>query len=203
MKKYDGVMQRVRIIEEKHGIKYAKTDGKLYSALNVLFIISAIWSLLMNLFFLLGILFRYSGTEDFGGFKNALISVSICSVLVIVGYVLNRVKLYEASGIISVVACVLTAVTFAPLLEDTLGLLGYSYSFYLRHVAPNAAMIIFIVWMSILAIRARYYTNRQYKKVTENLFLQYRTQDITDEQWDEFLRDYTPFEKMAVVEDEG
>ncbi len=36
MKKYDGVMQRVRIIEEKHGIKYAKTDGKLYSALNVL-----------------------------------------------------------------------------------------------------------------------------------------------------------------------
>ena len=33
MNMYEGVLNRVRQIEEKNGIKYAKTDGKLFKTL--------------------------------------------------------------------------------------------------------------------------------------------------------------------------
>ena len=42
MKMYDSVLQRVKILEEKNGIKYANTDGKLYKALKIIFIVCVI-----------------------------------------------------------------------------------------------------------------------------------------------------------------
>ena len=37
MKMYDNVLRRVRMVEEKNGIRYAKTDGKLYLALRIIY----------------------------------------------------------------------------------------------------------------------------------------------------------------------
>ena len=48
MKKYEGVLKRVREIEFKRGITYAKTDGKLYKGSKVLFIL--IWRIRLLLF---------------------------------------------------------------------------------------------------------------------------------------------------------
>lgn len=39
MKKFDGVLKRVRMLEEKNGISYAKPEGKLYKTLKVLYIL--------------------------------------------------------------------------------------------------------------------------------------------------------------------
>lgn len=54
MKMYDGVLQRVRQVEEKNGISYAKKDGALYKTFKVLLIIALIWTIGINLLIIMG-----------------------------------------------------------------------------------------------------------------------------------------------------
>ncbi len=196
MKKYDGVLQRVRAVEEKHGIKYAKTDGKLYISLKFIYSAIGVWTFFMNLFFVLGFLLMYSGTENFASVKNSIITVSVCTGVMVLGYVLNCFKLYLAGGILSVVPTVFLIPLFGGILKDSSGFLGFKLSFYWRHLGPLVAMVILMVWLTVIALRANIKTDRQYKKVTENLFSIYSVgedaQDMSEEQWDEFLSTYTP-----------
>ena len=58
-------------------------------------------------------------------------------------------------------------------------------------------MIIFIVWMTVIALREKIKLDRQYKKVVENLFAMYSQKiedgsEITEEQWENFLKEYDP-----------
>ena len=66
MKMYDGVLQRVKQVEEKHGIKYATTDGMLYKTLSILLIIALIYTIGINLLCVAGAALKisslYSGT---------------------------------------------------------------------------------------------------------------------------------------------
>ena len=43
MKMYDNVLRRVRMVEESDGLRYAKTDGKLYLALRIIFTVFFIY----------------------------------------------------------------------------------------------------------------------------------------------------------------
>ena len=54
MKMYDGVLQRVKQIEEKNGIRYAKPDGALYKTFKVILIIALVWMVCINLLIILG-----------------------------------------------------------------------------------------------------------------------------------------------------
>lgn len=199
MKKYDGVLKRVRILEEKNGIKYAKANGKLYKGLKVLYSIAGVWTFFMNLFFILGFLLQYAGTDNMPEALNYIITATVCTVLMIAGYVLNCCKIYLAGGIMSVLPAVVLIPFFALRLEDSLGFMGFKLSFYWRHFAPLALMVIFMVWMTVIAVREKVKTNRMYKKVCENLYNMYNVSVangdvITDEQWDEFLAGYDPSE---------
>ena len=55
MKMQESVLRRVRAVEEKNGIKYAKTDGKLYKTLRVFYIIIFAYTMVINLLYI----FRY------------------------------------------------------------------------------------------------------------------------------------------------
>lgn len=197
MKKYDGVLKRVKDLEEKKGIVYAKVGGKLYSTLNVLYIISGIWTLIMNLLFITGFLLLYSGKENFSEVKSFIIAVSVATALIIVGYILKRFKLNLTGGIISLVPLVFLIPLFASISKDATVVLGFKLYFYWRHLIPLLLMIIFIVWMTVIALRERIKLNRQYKKVVENLFAMYSQKiedgsEITEEQWENFLKEYDP-----------
>ena len=197
MKKYDGVLQKVRLVEQKNGIKYAKPFGALYKGLKIGYTVAGVWAVFMNLMYILGFLLVYMGTENFSGVLNSVITVGVCTALIILGYVLNCCKLYLAGGIISVVPTVFLIPLFALSLADGLGFLGYKLSFYWRHFIPLVLMIVLMVWLTVLAVRARVKTERQYKRVTENLFNMYNVSDgdtsaMTAEQWDEFLKNYDP-----------
>ncbi len=204
MKKYDGVLKRVRIIEEKRGIKYANTEGKLYITLKVMCIITAIWGIATNLLFILGHILMYAGTENMGEIVNRLITVSVCTLVIIASLILNKFKIYIVSAVMNLLSSVLLILQFANLLPDDFGFLGVKTSFYFRHFIPLALMSIFMIWMTEIAVRARVKTDRMYKKVTENLYDMYRMSEadadtMTDEQWDEFLKSYNPFYKSQVV----
>jgi len=201
MKMYEGVLARVREIEKKRGIKYATTDGNLYKALRILYTVTAIWVFLMNLFFVLGFVIMYSGTDNMSEALNSIITVSACTLCIIAGYVLNCVKLHIPSLVLNVVPSCFLIPVFASFLKDSLGFLGFKASFYWRHGVPLVLLVLFIVWLSVIALRAKVKTEKQYKKVTENLFSIYNVnseENVTAEQWEEFLQNYDPAQKNNV-----
>lgn len=228
MKMYDGVLQRVKQVEEKHGIKYVTTDSVLYKTLSVLLIIALIYTIGINLLCVAGSALKisslYSGTVatidgksyneveyweyqglDYkkmeenivNGNRELMLNAGICSILLILGLVLNRTRLYITGGVITVCPAIYSIFYFMHNLTDSGGVVGLSPKFYWRHLIPLTIIIVTIIWLTVIAVRAKFKLQRQYKKVSENLFNMYnvelsKNEFLTDEQWDEFLKSYDP-----------
>ena len=194
MKKYDGILKRVREIEEKKGIHYAKTDGKLYKTLSVFYLLFFIWTLLIDALVILSFSLNYGITKNKGSIMDIIVTVSVCTVALLAGYIFNRFKFYLTGGILSVVSLIFSTLVFANQLKDGLGLWGFQYKFYWRHLGPAVIMVILMIVMTVIAVRARVKTDKQYKLVTDNLFNMYNVNadgsDVTEEQWQKFLAEY-------------
>lgn len=194
MKMQESVLRRVRMIEEKNGIKYAKTDGKLYKTLRVLYIITFAYTMAINLLFIAGMLLVYGGTDNFKNVANSLISVCICTAVIIAGFVLSFFRFKFAAGVMSIAPEIFLIPVFGAVMKDDLGFMGFTASFFWRHFAPLALLVILMTATTVIAVRARIKTEKQYKKVTENLYKLYQSTggDISDDQWKEFLKEYDP-----------
>ena len=194
MKMQESVLRRVRMIEEKNGIKYAKTDGKLYKTLRVLYIITFAYTTAINLLFIAGMLLVYEGTDNFKNVANSLISVCICTAVIIAGFVLSFFRFKFAAGVMSIAPEIFLIPVFGAVMKDDLGFMGFTASFFWRHFAPLALLVILMTATTVIAVRARIKTEKQYKKVTENLYKLYQSTggDISDDHWEEFLKEYDP-----------
>ena len=208
---YEGVLKRVRQIEEKNGIKYAKTNGKLFKTLKVVNVLAFIWAIAMNFLYIAGCLLIYSFKEHKEAFLGYIIPIAVCTVLIITALVFLKLRKYLVSGILNVLPSIVMLVLFASISKDTFGFLGMATWYYWRHFAPLALIILTGIFMAYIAIRADLKLNKLYKKVTENLFNQYgNVETLSDEQWDEFLSNYD-HEKFrmqlakeeVITEDEG
>lgn len=148
-----------------------------------------------------------AGIAETGDVFNYVLSVSVCSVLIIAGLVFSNLKFYLTAGLMSVLPSVFLMPVYAVLLrEDFEGILGLKYSFYYKHAVPLFLMVIFMVWLTVIAKRAEIKTDRMYKKVTENLFSMYTVaegdaENLSEEQWAEFLETYNPddYKSHAVI----
>lgn len=198
MKMYESVLTRVRTVEQKNGINYAKTDGILYKTLRVIYSVIFFYTVIINMLFIAGMFLVRYGTDNFKSVKNLLISVCVCTGVMLAGYVMSFFKFKLTAGIISVLPEILLIPLFGSAMKDTLGLFGFKYSFYWRHLAPLVLLVILNVILTVIAVRARVKTEKQYKKVTENLYKLYNVtvgneaDGITDEQWETFLQTYDP-----------
>ena len=205
MKMQESILRRVRALEEKNGNKYAKTDGRLYKTLRVFYIILFAYTTAVNLLYIVGMTFVYLGTDNFKNVVNSIVTVSICTALIAVGFVLSFFRFKLAAGIISIVPEIFLIPVFGIALSDSLGFLGFKASFYWRHFAPLALLVILMIFTTVIAVRARIKTEKQYKKVTDNLYKLYRQNgnDISDEQWEHFLNNYDPtdYKKLFKAEE--
>ena len=205
MKMQESILRRVRAVEEKNGIKYAKTDGRLYKTLRVFYIILFAYTTAVNLLYIAGMTYVYLGTDNFKNVVNSIVTVSICTALIAVGFVLSFFRFKLAAGIISIVPEIFLIPVFGIALSDSLGFLGFKASFYWRHFAPLALLVILMIFTTVIAVRAGIKTEKQYKKVTDNLYKLYRQNgnDISDEQWEQFLNNYDPtdYKKLFKAEE--
>ena len=205
MKMQESILRRVRAVEEKNVIKYAKTHGRLYKTLRVFYIILFAYTTAVNLLYIAGMTYVYLGTDNFKNVVNSIVTVSICTALIAVGFVLSFFRFKLAAGIISIVPEIFLIPVFGIALSDSLGFLGFKASFYWRHFAPLALLVILMIFTTVIAVRARIKTEKQYKKVTDNLYKLYRQNgnDISDEQWEQFLNNYNPtdYKKLFKAEE--
>jgi len=198
MKMKYNVLQRVRQIEEKKGIIYAKADGRLYKTVKFFYVLFWIYALAMNLLYVFANLLVHSGTEVFASIKNSLITVSIASAVMIIALIIMKFKDQIWSNVTVIALNLLSAVflilTYANLMEDVVGLWGFKYSFYWRHSVPLAIIAILAVWLCAIALRANLKTNKQYKAVVNNLYEQYNlsaeNEQLSEEEWEDFLKNY-------------
>ena len=82
-------MKRVRFLEEKRGISYAKVGGKLFRGVTVVASIAWIYTFLMNLMFILSMSLAFSiGQADFSYVGNAFVTICVGCLLMVLGAVL-------------------------------------------------------------------------------------------------------------------
>lgn len=203
MKMQESVLRRVRMVEEKHGITYAKTDGRLYKALRVSYTLLFIYTMGINLLFICSMLLTRLGTDNFKGILNSLITVIVCTVLIIAGYVLSFTRFKLVSGILSVLPEIMLVVVFGSIMKDSLGVMGFKVSYFWRHFAPLLILVILMAVTTVIAVRARFKTEKQYKKVLDNLYALYslNSDDISDEQWEAFLEEYDPTDYKKIYKE--
>ena len=139
---YEGVLKRVRQLEEKNGIKYAKTDGKLFTSFKVINVLAFIWTVIMNFLYIAGCLLMYNFKDDKEVFLGYVIPIAVCTALLIVSLVLCKFKKYLIAGVLNVVSSVVMLVLFGKLSADGLGFLGMKTMYYWRHFAPLVLIII-------------------------------------------------------------
>ena len=203
MKMQESVLKRVRMIEEKHGITYAKTDGKLYKALRVSYTLLFIYTMGINLLFICGMLITRLGTDNFKGILNSLITVIVCTVLIIAGFCLSFTRFKLAAGLLSALPEIMLIVVFGAIMKDSLGVMGFKVSYFWRHFAPLLILVILMAVTTVIAVRARIKTEKQYKKVLDNLYALYslNSDDISDEQWEAFLEEYDPTDYKKIYKE--
>ena len=203
MKMQESVLKRVRMIEEKHGITYAKTDGKLYKALRVSYTLLFIYTMGINLLFICGMLLTRLGTDNFKGILNSLITVIVCTVFIIAGFCLSFTRFKLAAGLLSVLPEIMLIVVFGAIMKDSLGVMGFKVSYFWRHFAPLLILVILMAVTTVIAVRARFKTEKQYKKVLDNLYELYslNSDDISDEQWEAFLEEYDPTDYKKIYKE--
>lgn len=199
----ESVLRRVRMVEEKHGITYAKTDGKLYKALRVSYTLLFIYTMGINLLFICSMLLTRLGTDNFKSILNSLITVIVCTVLIIAGFCLSFTRFKLAAGLLSALPEIMLIVVFGAIMKDSLGVMGFKVSYFWRHFAPLLILVILMIITTVIAVRARIKTEKQYKKVLDNLYALYsvNSDDISDEQWEAFLEEYDPTDYKKIYKE--
>lgn len=190
MKMYENILEKVRLYEEKRGITYAKTDGKLYIGVKALYIISLVYTFGVNLLFLLGSLLSET---VFKALENSIYTVIALSVALIAAWVVMGFKKHLWAHIVAFVlntlACVGLGITFGRLLTDVI---GFKAKFYYCHLVPLSLAVLCSIILTIIAVRAIIKTQKTYKIVVENLYNAQKAEDdgkaVSEEEWDEILK---------------
>ncbi len=189
MKYNEDILTKVRIYEEKRGINYAKTDGKLYKTLKVLYVLMFAYTMVINLLYILGTLLL----EDLSTVqKNILYTVSALCVSLVVSLIVMRFKKYLwaniAYTVLNILSCVGLCVTFGVISADPVGFLGFLPLFYYRHFAPLLIMTVLTVWLFVIALNSFIKTRKCYNTILENLYNSTET-DINSLEWEKIVEE--------------
>ncbi len=200
MKYEANILKRVRQIEEKKGIYYARTDGKLYKTLKIVYVLVWAYTLFMNFMFAAGNMLLYHLNENVKRDMVPIITVAVATAVLIACLVILRFKnkawTNYTFGIANLLSCAVLFLTYMNIMTDSLGLWGFNYSFYWRHAVPLILLVILAVWLSVIALKADIKTNKLYKKTVENLYTQFNLsngeESLSEEDWEEFIKNYNP-----------
>ncbi len=192
MKMYDGVLQRVRKLEQKNGIYYADTDGKIYKTAKVFLIIAFIYNAIINALYLTGTLLVRIDEMD-----KYFVTPAVCLGIIVVGFVLMLLKKHIIGAPLVIVPAAVSVVFFRPLLEgEYVGTV--QAKFYWGHLAPAILLVLTALIMAFVAIRAQIKLRKMYNRVVENIYNTYKVnfaegEDIDEKQWEEFLEKFDPY----------
>lgn len=203
MKYISNISDRVVAAEKRAAVIYAKTDGKLYKWLKILYVIAMVISIVMSLFYIGGrashlyeiekLGLNILSTTDINAVKTSLITVGICAVIWVISALLIKFKGEIISAVLTVAAGI---VSCASLISASRGTAqfneGINDNFWYRHFIPLFIAVFFIVWMVIVKLRQEFKFRRAYTNMVNRIYQQFHSEDLSEDEWEDFLKTYDP-----------
>lgn len=189
MKYSPEITEKIARYEEKRGIKYAKTGGKLYSRLFWLGFIAWLYMFLMQLFYIAGRIIRISDGK--GEWDNALITI-VCATTVLLFSLPAYAFKYRLTAIfINIAAVIASFIAFAGItkVDDSAsnsggiteydpGLFGLKKMFYWRHGIPIIIVFVISLILVKIIIKERMIVKRECEIISHNEYEnQFETKD--------------------------
>lgn len=195
MTQYPGIVKRAEVIAWRSGKIYATPDGTLFKTLFTLSTLSMIYTFFINLFYILGNLMIYQDTPNFKEVLTPIIAVSVATALLVVSFVLGKLKKRILSCAILVVVSSFLIVFFGSISKAELpdnDFLGFKPLFFWRHFIPLFLIFVVACWMITIVLRAKRNFNKFYKDCEEQLYTLYKKNhpDAGEEEWIEFAKAY-------------
>lgn len=195
MKYQEGILKRVRALEHKNAIFYAKPGEKLYKTLRVLYIIVFAYCFIFS--GLAPIISMFNNPKYFEDQATDKMTVAICFGLVVIAFVLMLMKFHKISAVLTTVPSVIMIFAYKNLSIDQ-WTDAIKINYYWRFLIPLGLLALLAFWIGVLVVRADMKTKYLYIKVTENLYNLYKVnvesgKEISESEWEEFLERYDPF----------
>ncbi len=184
MKHKQNILKLVDDYQYKRAICYAKTDERIYCNLRVTYIIGFVYQAI----FMFLLTYGQVKTHYLDG-ANMFTASAISFIFFVAAFVLMFFKW----DCISLPLNILGTVFLWPIMKELLFVSGVFYvkgTFYVKHLIPLVLILLPSIWMCIISTRERYLKNRDYKAVMEKLYAQHHTEEMTDEEWEEFINNY-------------
>lgn len=208
LKKEPNILARLKAKEEKAGIRRLSVDGALGKTCKVVYIISFAYAMFIKIIYMLSTYLQASlvvnntGPENLTSLqqsqladvKNSVLLVGIMTVLIIATLVLLCKRIYVVALPLSVATSVTLCVHFAFRMSETLATYGLASSYTYYHLVPLCFMLLTSAVYCIIGIRHKVLEDRAYTQFVDRLYENYsgRFENLTDEEWQEFLASYDP-----------
>lgn len=185
MKLKPNILKLVDAYQYKSAICYSKTKERIYCNLKKFYIVGFIYQAIIMFLLSYGEI-KLNYLERTNIFTAAIISF----VLFTAAFVLMLFKW----DCISLPLNIVGTVFLWPLMKEVLFVSGVFFvkgTFYFKHLIPLVLILIPSLWMCIISTRERYFIHRDYKVVMEKLYNKHRTAEMSDDEWEEFIDNYT------------
>ncbi|MEE0945860.1 MAG: hypothetical protein U0M42_03390 [Acutalibacteraceae bacterium] len=203
MKYVKNIAQRVEKAQERAAVIYAKTDGKLFKWLRILYIIAMSVAILMSalyigsrashLYELKALNLEVLSDKDITSTKTSIITVGVVLIFWLISFIFIKLKKEIISLILTLVPGIVSCASLISASQNTSQFNeGITTDFWLRHFIPLLLALLFIVWMVIIKVRAERIFKTAYNNMTARIYELYGADDLSEEQWESFLESYHP-----------
>lgn len=192
MKMYDAVLQKAKSYEEKNGIYYTTTNGKMFKFLTIFACVPFLYMLLMNLVYLGSVALIYLAKDNTKNATSSFFIVLILSLALIVGAVLFLKKFRITGVLIELVSLPLLLIAFGYYLKEPV-VFSFKAAFYYRHFVPILLLFILLIIMLVITVKERIRIKQSYDRVYQNIYKEYQSlnpDSLNDEDWEEFIKNY-------------
>lgn len=175
-------LKKISRYEEKRGIKYAKSGGKLYKYLLFFGFVSWLWMVATELFFLLGKSFVISDGGE--RIDNVFITLLVAFAVTVLSIPVYAMRFRIAAFAASIIGGITSALSFARIsvVDDSIssagstisefdpGYFGLKKMFYWRHGIPALLVTVLFATLIIITVRERRIMKKEYELIAGNLY---------------------------------
>jgi len=209
MKKNKNILLQMHRHEAKTGVRRTSVEHGLGTFCKWSYLIFASWATLMHLLYFVSVSIQRNHTIDaqsgdavsiiFEDYINvtsgSLTLVGIMSALIIAGAVCLLAKWYIPCAVLNLFPSIVLIFHFKTRMSDLFAATeGIPLSYVLRHLLPLIIISAAAITYCVIGVLFTISENRAYDRFVSKIYEQHpdRFGKMTDEEWNEFLDNYTP-----------
>ena len=179
MKFTSSELEKIAHYENRRGIQYAKSGGKLYNVFLGIGFVSWIYMMIMSLLYILGTFLSVS--SGMTNFDNDFISVLSAFFVVFASMFFYVFKLKLIALFMNIASIPVMAIGFinktrisdsyssgSGVSEYDPGFLGLKKIFFWRHGIPMLIVFVVCLILAVIIIRERFILKKEFNKISEN-----------------------------------